>query len=264
VASKKLRARRAERQHNRIISKARSLVGNFAYVLLAGAVVLFAVVIVAAAHSVPVTNTLTGGAGNVNAAGDDGSEWIPLTSNAPGAIIAAARKSSLFKMDRSGNGDYLKDISHLETPVLVHAMHAAGSISMPDYYVIPIDGPGGTIIGAAELALNPEHTAIQVTSIITYDAPRPHGKMAHLDQGAAQSALATQKHVNLRNGAQAQLVYAPIDATALETGEVTWSGGGLYPADPIWLIPGSDGKDHVVGTNGKAFDASSVPLMKQP
>jgi hypothetical protein len=39
--------------------------------------------------------------------------------------------------------------------MLVLFLHAAGSIVMPDYHVIPISNKSGVIVGAAELALNP-------------------------------------------------------------------------------------------------------------
>jgi hypothetical protein len=262
---KRLFARREERRKLKISRTARSVVGNFAYVFLAGAIVFFVVVVlVATRHTSASTAVSNAAATRAAATSDAGSGWITINAESPGAIIAAARKSTLFNVDRSGDGDYLKDLSHLETPVLVRALHSAGSIVMPDYYVIPIDDTSGAIVGAAELALNPTHTAVQLTSIITYSAPRPHGKMAHTDMAAAVADLTSQRHVAVRSGAQPQLVYIPIDASQLQTGQVTWSGGGLYPADPVWLIPGADGQDHVVGTDGRDHYVSQLPLMKQP
>ncbi len=176
------RAREAARLTTQNFAYDRYLVGNLAYVLLAGAVVFFAVVVIVATRHPPADQASAAisnaAATRVAATADTGSGWIQLSSDTPGAVIAAARKTTLFTMDRSGNGDYLKDLSHLETPVLVLALHPAGSIVMPDYYIIPIDDKSSVIVGAAELALNPTHTAIQLTSIITYSSPRPHGQMA--------------------------------------------------------------------------------------
>lgn len=236
------------------------MAGNLAYIILGGAVVFFAVVLVAAAQHIP-SSTATN---NSSAAASDTSGWIPLKSKTPAAIIAAARQSSLFNVNRKGNGDYLKDLSHLETPILVRALRAPGSIVMPDYYVIPIDNAFGMMVGAAELELNASNTAVQVTSIVTYTKPHPHGQIAQLASSAAATALANQRRVVLRSGAQPQLVYIPIDAAALESGQIIWNGGGTYPADPVWLIPGVDGQDHIVGTDGRAYDMTSVPVMKQP
>jgi hypothetical protein len=240
------------------------LAGNLAFVLLAGTVITFMIVAATVARRIPTgsaasASSATSAAATANA----GSGWIPLVSQAPGAIIAAARKSTLFNVDRSGKGDYLKDLSHLENPELVRAVAQPGSASMPDYYVIPIDDASGRMVGAAELALSPTDTAVQLTAIITYSTPRRHGQLAQIPETAALSDLSRQR-VALRGGAQPELVYIPIDAAALETGEITWNGGGEYPADPVWAIPGADGKDHVVGTDNHVYATSDLPVMKQP
>ncbi len=261
MGRKRLLARRQDRQNAKKKRAAKSLLGNLAYVLLAVAVLFFAVVVIAAARH-GQTSTPDGNAA-AEATSDAGNGWIAITSDSSDAIIAAAHKTTLFNVNRSNGGDYL-DISHLENPVLVRALHSADSASMPDYYVIPIDDATGAMVGAAELALNPDHTAIQLTSIITYSSPRPHGQLSQVEMATAETNLSNQSHIAPRSGAQPQLIYVPIDATALEVGEVTWNGGGLYPADPIWLIPGADGRDHVVGADGHVYDVSSVPLMKQP
>jgi hypothetical protein len=260
----KLVARRRDRQNAKKKRAVTSLTGNLAYAFLAVAILFFAVVVFVAAHHASAgTNESDAADAQAAATVDAGSGWIHITSDSPDAIIAAAHKTTLFNVNRSSDGDYL-DISRLETPILVRALSTTGSIVMPDYYVIPIDNAAGEIAGAAELALNSTHTAIQLTSIITYSSPRPHGEVARVRLSAAQADLSSQHHVMLRSGAEAQLIYVPIDATALESGEITWNGGGLYPADPIWLIPGADGEDHVVGVDGQAYNASSVPIMKQP
>lgn len=260
---KKALGRRQERRKLRIGRVARALVGNLAYVLLGGAILLLAVIVVAAARQMPApATTVSGHVAATRAAATSSAEsgWIKLSSQSPGAIIAAARKTSLFNVNRSGDGDYLKDLSHLETPVLVRAAHGAG----PDFYVIPIDDASGQMVGAAELTLNPAHTAVQLMAIITYTSARPHGQLARMSVSAAVADVASQQRVALRAGAQPQLVYLPIDGSALETGQITWNGGGMYPGDPVWLIPGADGQDHVVGTNGHAYNLRDVPLMKQP
>jgi hypothetical protein len=266
VSHKKALGRREARRKIKFQRLTRATVGSLAYVFLGGAVLFLAAVIVLASRQLPATTAQSSSALATRAAATSAAQggWIRLTAKTPGAIIAAARKSSLFNVNRSGNGDYLKDISHLETPVLVRAVRVTGSASMPDYYVIPIDDTSGKMVGAAELALNPTGTAIQVTSIITYTHPRPHGQLAQISATMALADVASQQHVALRAGAQPQLVYIPIDATLLETGQITWNSGGTYPGDPAWLIPGADGKDLVVGTDGRAYFVANLPIMKQP
>ncbi len=252
-------ARRRGRRRSRVERVAKALLGNLVYVVLGGAVLLFVAILVAAAQHLPSSV-----ASDTNATTNYSSGWIPLSSNSSSAIIVAARKSMLFNVNRKGNGDYLKDLSHLETPILVRALQAPGSIVMPDYYIIPIDNAAGQVVGAAQLELNASHTSVQVTSIATYTSPHPHGQISLVAKSAALTDLSNQRRVALRSGAQPQLVYIPIDASALETGQVIWNGGGTSPTDPVWLIPGADGLNHIVGADGHAYDLSSVPVMKQP
>lgn len=189
-----------------------------------------------------------------------GSQWIPLRSSSPADVIAAARQTVLFNVDRSANGDYVKDLSHLGTPVLVHALHAPGGIVMPDCYVIPIHDGTGATMAAAELNLNPAHTAIQVMAIVTYNHPRPHDTIPRVNQAAALSAVAAQHHTSLRVGAQAELAYFPVNAYAQATGKIVWVSGGEFPADPIWLVPGADGQDHIVGADGHVYYLKNLPI----
>lgn len=251
-------AHRRGRGKSRVERVTKALLGNLVYVILGGAALLFAAILIAAAQHIAPSATSDTSATTTNSSG-----WIPLTSTSSSAIIAAARQSTLFNVNRKGSGDFLKDLSHLETPILVKALQAPGSVVMPDYYVIPIDDATGEMVGAAELELNASHTSVQVTSIVTYTSAHPHGQVPHVAKSAALTDLASQRQVALRSGAQPQLVYIPIDAAALESGEVVWNGGGTSPTDPVWLIPGADGQDHIVGVDGHVYEMSSVPIMQQ-
>jgi hypothetical protein len=55
------------------------------------------------------------------------------------------------------------------------------------------------------------------------------------------------------------LVYIPIDASAQETGKIVWVAGGESPVDPVWLIPGGDGRSHIVGTDGSVHFLDDLP-----
>jgi hypothetical protein len=132
----------------------------------------------------------------------------------------------------------------------------------PDFYVVPILDSTGAATDAAELSLNPSHTAIQVIAIVTYSQPHAQGAIARMTASSAVASVASQQHSALRSGAAPWLVYFPADAAAQETGQVTWTGGGEYPADPIWLVPGADGRDHVVGVDGRVYSPAQLPLIK--
>lgn len=243
-----------------------SLLGNFAFPLLGLAALALGGAIIIAARQTPATaaaGSSNGTSVQYTSSASVSGDWIPLRSNAPADILAAARQSSLFQQNTAGGGDHVSDLSRLGAPVLVLAIQPSGAAAgvYPDFYVVPILDASGSATDAAELALNPTRTAIQVIAIVTYSQPRPHGAIPRVPESAALAMVKAQQAA-LRAGSSAQLVYFPADATAQETGQVTWNGGGEYPADPIWLVPGADGRDYVVGVDGRAYSPSQLPLIK--
>jgi len=188
-------------------------------------------------------------------------EWIPLRSTAAADILAAARQSSLFQGDQSESGDHA-DLSRLGTPVFVRAIQPTGAPAglYPDFYVIPILDVAGAATDAAELELNPARTAIQVVAIITYSQPHGDGAIARVTASAALAAASAQRGVSLHAGASPELTYFPADVAAQASESDAWTGGGEFPADPIWLVPGSDGQSYVVGVDGKVYTLDQLPL----
>ncbi len=188
--------------------------------------------------------------------------WISIKSETPGNIIAAARQATLFKVDRSGNGDYLKDLSHLGIPVFVHGLSApTATMTLPDVFDIPIQDHGGNTVGVAILELNATHTAVHLMAINTYVSPPPQGSVIRMSRTTAIGRVSTHAHVALRANAQPELVYFQEDAQLQEQGKITWAGGGNDPGNPTWLIPGANGQDYVVGLDGNVHLKSELPFL---
>lgn len=185
--------------------------------------------------------------------------WIPLRSASSTDIIAAAKQSTLFHVDRSGPGDHLNDISRLGVPQLVRALHVAGKANAPDYYVIPIEDTSGQTVGSAELQLDTAHTAVMVAAIITYVKPYAANSITWMTSDAAVAAVQTQHHVSLHAGILPRLVYYPGDSDAQQTGKAP-RVSGQSPAEPVWAVPGTDGQDHIVATDGNVYRPSELPM----
>jgi hypothetical protein len=253
--------------------------GNLAFVALAGAVLLTVAGVALASRHLPLTQASGTGGSQLRSANAQYTPRpdtcgapalpachvpgarIPLASQSPSDIIAAARKSTLFTVDRSGNGDYVKDLSRLGIPQLIQALHMPGKASAPDYYDIPIfDGTGATI-AVAQLQLDAAHTSIIVAAITTYAQPLPHDTLTHMSSAAAVSAVQARRHIGLQTGRQPRLVYFPGDRAAEATGKITWVAGGQMPYDPIWAVPGADGKDYIVGDDGQVYTLDQLPLV---
>lgn len=195
------------------------------------------------------------------------SDWIPLTANTPDAVLQAARQSALFNENRSSGGDFASGVSRLETPILVR-LYKHGNSYVPaaadyDVYAIPVDDASGNIVDVMLCNINASHTAIEVTMIAGVD-PRPHGQLARTPEAQAVSEAHAQHGVSVRAGFTPHLIFIVMDATLIETGKITWKGGGLSAVDPLWVIPGSDGRDHIVGNDGKVYYPGELPTNVAP
>ncbi len=194
-------------------------------------------------------------------------DWIPISSDAPAAVLAAFKQSGMYAATQTGVGDGQPDLSHPETPVFERELHIPGGLIEPDMYVIPFDTADGSIGWFALCNVNATHTAIEVSEIVPgglpNGQPRPHGQLTPISASAAAAAMRTQRGVQLRVGAQPSLVFVEINANLIETGQVKWSAPA-GPQNPYWLVSGADGHDYLVDTTGKAHLLSEVPIEMAP
>lgn len=133
---------------------------------------------------------------------------------------------------------------------------------MPDFYIVPILNSAGATTDAAELALNRAHTAVQVIAIVTYTVPRPGGAVAALPADQAVHAVASQRREAAQAISQPYLVYFPLDPAwqTSPNSQATWTAGGALPADPVWFVTATDGKQYLAGNDGRLYTASQVPI----
>lgn len=260
-----MRSRAAHRTSSQVRRRYFGLLGNGAFVLLGISLLGLAAVVALATMRAPTSGVpaRAQAGSNITNLPMGAGDWIPLRSHTASDIIAAARRSELFNEHSNDGGDHVSNVSHLGLPVLVRAIQPPGVApgTYPDFYVLPILGSSGAATDAAELQLNATHTAIHVIAIVTYAQPHAQGSVSHMNAATAQSTLHTQRHTDLRAGTAPTLVYFPADPVAQELGQVPWTGGGEFPADPIWLTPGADGHNYVVGTDGRVYDVAQLPMI---
>jgi hypothetical protein len=207
-------------------------------------------------HAAPVATMTASPTTADNAAAPD---WILLQSNSPAAVLAAAKQSRLFTMNCPPDTDCYQDLTHLGTPMLVTELRTSAARSATDVYIIPILDAAGQVDALASAALNAAHTAIHVQTITSGGSIGPlWPHLVTADEAVAR--VQAQHHAGLRPGSHPQLVWLPFDATALQTGQIVWRAGGMDPEDPVWCVPGTDSKDHIVGTDGHVYFLSQIPL----
>lgn len=190
-------------------------------------------------------------------------DWIPISSDTPAAVLAAFRQSGMYSDAQTGAGDGAPDLTRPEAPIFERELHVPGGLIVPDMYVIPFDTATGSIGWFALCNVNAAHTAIEVGEIapggLANGQPRPHGQLTPIVASNAAAAVHAQRGVQLRVGMQPSLVFVEIDASLIETGQVSWSAPA-GPQNPYWLVPGADGHDYLVDTTGKAHLLSEVPI----
>lgn len=260
------RQRRPEKRPRDAASSGRvGVAGNAVFLLLALAVVslLVSVAYIATSSSATPVAGATGQASMARSA-TTGDTWIPIHSQAPGDIIAATRQSPLFEESRADTGDHVRDLSRLGSPVYVRALRPAGvtAAQAPDFYIVPILNPPGAATDAAELALNPSHTAVQVIAIVTYTVPRPDGMVAAMRADQAVHAAASQRREAAQAISQPYLVYFPLDPAwqTSPSSQTAWTAGGALPADPVWFVTATDGKQYLAGNDGRLYTLSQLPF----
>ena len=190
--------------------------------------------------------------------------WIPLSADTPGAVLTAWTQSDLYaavqQSNKTGRGDAQYDISHPDTPVFVRELHLPGIDIIGDSYVIPLDLPDGSIWGVVITYVNDTHTAIRISTIGSIGVVLPHNTLCRTSEAQAVQAVQAQHGVSVRAGTKPYLVFFPVPNELLNSGQ--WKAGGSGPANPLWLIPGTDGRDHIMGNDGKVYYTSQLPYLK--
>ncbi|MGZ3677045.1 MAG: hypothetical protein ACXWQR_00575 [Ktedonobacterales bacterium] len=194
--------------------------------------------------------------------------WIPFRSQSAADVLAAVRQAPFLQLVSSAppSSDGYTDLSHLDSPELVLAYHvnkSGGSVDASDYYEVPAMTPSGTVANLISAELNSSHTAISVGSVSGSD-PTKHWPGRLVPPTQAVQIVQVDRHTGLRAGEHAQLIYlAAYDTLSAYDipGHLTWNAGGGGPQNPIWLIPGADGHDYFVGTDGKSYTQAQLPLQ---
>lgn len=253
-----------QRQYGATHDRQMRVAGHAVFLLLALAVVGLLVSVAYISRNTPAMPMAGAASQSALAPSTSGDAWIPLHSLAPGDIIAAARQSELFHESRADAGDHMRDLSRLGRPVYVQALRPAGmtTAEAPDFYIVPILNRAGVATDAAELALNPAHTAVQVIAIVTYTVPRTNGSAAALRADQAIHVVASQRQEAAQAIRQPYLVYFPMDPAwqSSQGSQPAWTAGGALPADPLWLTTAADGKQYLVGNDDRLYTVSQLPF----
>lgn len=188
--------------------------------------------------------------------------WVPLRSEAPADVLAAAEstidyQSEITANDPAGQGMRMGTPA---TPVLVKPYRS--DVNLPEEWLIPVVNHAGTPIVMMEFDYDPVRYRL---------GPGGFGAMGGdpfyathpfpaVSADAAIAAVQRERHVALLPGYGPELIYFPPDHLGFIMGKNNWASGGTAPLDPIWRVPGTDGRWYYVDHDGHSHLGSEIPV----
>lgn len=152
----------------------------------------------------------------------------------------------------------------LDLPVRVHPTGAAGGSDYftNDHWVASVRGASGKENGIVDFVYDASQNRIRFAGFAVLQASDPdYGRVFPYSTASnVVAALATQRHLSLKAGTSPELVFFTSAASYAGQPNIQWQSGGTSPVDPIWHLVGADGNDYFVGTDGKAYGLSQIPI----
>jgi hypothetical protein len=156
----------------------------------------------------------------------------------------------------------------LDTPALVYAYgaHTGMDYYDDDHWVVSVRDATGMRCGLFDFVYDRSHQRMRFSSYGVLTPEDPHARQAfpYITSPLALSLLQSQRKLGLRPGAQAELIFFPIDPSfpVLTSPVHKWAGGGNSAMNPMWHLPASDGRDYFVGANLALYTQQDLPIAK--
>ncbi|HEY7340627.1 MAG TPA: hypothetical protein VH591_07090 [Ktedonobacterales bacterium] len=193
-------------------------------------------------------------------------QWAPLRSESPADVLAAAECTAMFQSARHSNDPIGMALGTgtIGQPVLV-APYASGTL-MTTAWVIPVDSPVGYPSAMLEFVYDrPNHrlragSFMAVSNNMFYTSHH----FPYISATQAVSLVWQARHVSLMADRSPELVYFyGSDHLAVITGKAeAWTEGGDVTIDPMWRVPGADGRWYYVTPHVlKVRTAHDFPTM---
>ncbi|HEY1391600.1 MAG TPA: hypothetical protein VGF38_23900 [Ktedonobacterales bacterium] len=201
-------------------------------------------------------------------------EWAPLPSESPAAVLAAAECTAMFQSARHGGDGISEELGSgtIGQPTLI-VPYTSGTL-MDTVWVIPVVGPAGYPTAMLEFVYDRQNHRLRAGSFMAvgnYMFYASH-RFPYLSATQAMASVWRARHVSLMADRSPELVYFyGSDHLAVITGKAeSWIEGGDLAIDPMWRVPGADGRwyyvtphDMQVRTAGDFPTMSGFPPIPQ-
>jgi hypothetical protein len=189
--------------------------------------------------------------------------WVPLRSESPADVLAAAQSTGMFQSAMTGDDAISVALKSgtLGQPALVKP-YRDGTV-LDTVWVIPVLGSAGTPSAMLEFVYDRPNHRLRAASFDAVGVGMFYGShpFPFIDASEAASLAQQARKVSPMAGRAAELIYFPTDHTAVLTGQSpAWTGGGESVIDPIWRTPGADGRWYYVTHDRQVHLCSEIPI----
>lgn len=241
---------------------------------LAGIICFLCLAIVAITAAVMQTSAITfGRSNNANSscgglthavAIDQNSSaiWVTVRTDSTSDVMAAIKCTPMFQSASSGNDLVARGMQHghLATPVLVKAYR--NDVGLADVWVLPVVDQNNFPLVMMTFVYDESARQLRGGELaaVTGNMFYVNHTFPFISPNAAAAATFSQHHVAMASAHAPELIYFPPDTDGFQAGKYHWQGGGTSYLDPIWRVPGADGRWHYVDHDGQAHLSSELPL----
>jgi hypothetical protein len=190
-------------------------------------------------------------------------KWYSINSGSAADILSAAKCTDMYQSALQGNDIIAAALraGTLAAPVLVKPYRS--NVGLSQYWVVPVvSSTSNRPLAFLTFFYDPQTRLIHEGE---FDAVT--GNMFYVNHAfpavtanAAIASVSTEQHVVMAQGEAAELIYFPADFAAIQAGTNHWNAGGTTVIDPIWRVPGVDGKWHYVDHDGHTHLSAELPV----
>ena len=188
--------------------------------------------------------------------------WFSTNSGSAADIVSAVKCTAMFQSASQGTDLIARALQTgtLANPVLVKPYRS--DVGLSQFWVVPVVDANNHPLALLTFFSNPQAHLLHegefdaVTGNMFYvNHPFPA-----VSASMSVTAVSTEQHQAEAQGRAPELIYFPGDLVRLETGKGQWQAGGTSVIDPIWRVPGADGKWHYVDHNGHTHVNTELPV----
>lgn len=190
-------------------------------------------------------------------------KWFSINTGSAADIVSAAKCTSMYQSALQGNDPIAAALQAgtLAAPLLVKPYRQ--DVGLWQYWVVPVvDATTNHPLAFLTFLYNPQTRLIHEGEFdaVTGNMFYANHSFPAVSANAALAVVSAQQHAAIAPGRAAEAIYFPADFAGIQAGTNHWAAGGTSVIDPIWRVPGADGRWHFVDHNGQAHFNADIPV----